>query len=528
MTDRNARANGTGAGFSRRGVLQMGAAAGVGLGAGGLLWPVRTLRAQETPKQGGRLRIGLAGGQTSNTLTQSASAYGSPADRLVNFTLYNCLVEIAPDGVAIPELAESWDIGPDAKRWVFNIRQGVTFHNGKELTADDVVFSIMRHKVPDSKSGAVGILKEIESVKKLDKYQVEMVHMTGTLDLHYLMSDYHLSIVPEGQTESDGTGTGAYVLDSYQPGVRFFATRNPNYWKEGRAHVDEVEVLVVNDDLARHSALQSGEVNVINRLDPKTVSLMQRAPGLEVIISDGYGFYTVNMLCDTAPFDNLDLRLAFKYAVDRTALLERILRGYGERGNDQPLSTKIPFYDPDLAQREQDLDKAKYHFKKSGHSGTIPLRASTAAFSGAIDMAVLLQEQAAQAGMQIDVVREPPDGYWSNVWRKEPFMISYWSGRPTADQMFTTAYYSKAPWNDTHWANARFDELLVAARTEFDQDKRAGMYGEMQQLLNDDGGAMISLFNSYLDGAKDTVKGDLWAPNMELSGCRIAERAWLG
>lgn len=526
MSDRKVITGAAGPGFSRRSVLQMGAAAGIGLSAGGLLLPGGRAFAEETPKQGGRLRIGLAGGQTNNTLDHTGN-FGSPADRLVNFTLYNCLVEINPDGVAIPELAESWDIGPDAKRWVFNIRKGVTFHNGKELTADDVVFSIIRHMGPESKSGALGILKELESIKKLDKYQVEIVHKTGTLDLHYMMSDYHLAIVPEGQQISDGTATGPYVLQSYEPGVRFFATRNKDYWKEGRAHLDEVEILIVNDDLARHSALQSGEVNVVNRLDPKTVSLMQRAPGLEVIISDGYGFYTVNMLCDVAPFDNPDLRLAFKYAVDREALLERILRGYGALGNDQPLSEKIPFYDAGLAQRSQDLDKAKYHFEKSGHSGALPLRASSAAFSSAVDMAVLLQEQAAKIGMEIDVVREPPDGYWTNVWRKEPFMISYWAGRATADQMFTTAYYSKAPWNDTHWTNARFDELLLAARTEFDEAKRTQMYAEMQTLVNEDGGAMIPLFNSYLDGAQDSVKGPLKAPNMELAGCRIAERAWL-
>jgi len=480
----------------------------------------------EEPKKGGVLRIGLGGGQTTNNLDTASGTWGSPAERVINYTLFNGLVEIGPDGQAIPELAESWDVAPGAKEWIFNIRKGVTFHNGKTMTADDVVYSLKRHTGPDTKSGAAGQLKEIESIEKVDDYKVRIVHATGNADLHYIMSNFLLTIVPAGEPVT-GIGTGPYVLENYEPGVRCNAKRNENYWKAGRGHVDAVQITIVNDDAARLAALQAGEVDVINRLDPKTVGLMSRMPGIKVINSPGNSYYTINMRCDRAPFDNLDLRLAMKYAIDREQMLDRLLRGFGKLGNDHPVPSTMPFFNASLEQRKRDLDKAKEHFAKSGHSGPIDIHTSTAAFSGAIDMAVLLQAQVAEAGIELNIIREPQDGYWENIWRSADLMISYWTGRAVPDQIFTTAYYSKAPWNDTHWSNGKFDELMLGARVELDQDKRAAMYGEAQSILRDDGGALIPLFFDALDGARDTVSGDLTAPNMELAGGRIAERCWL-
>ncbi len=503
-------------------------AATLGLGAAcGLVLPFGQAQAAETPVKGGRLKLGLAGGQTTNTLDPARGGFGSPVERTINYTLYNTLIEITEDGQAIPEIATRWDVGPGAREWIFHIREGVTFHNGKPLTADDVVFSLRRHTGPDTKSGAAGLLKEITSIEKAGPMQVKVVHATGNADLHYLLSDYHLSIVPDGQATIDGVGTGPYILQQYEPGVRFSAKRNPNYWKAGRAHVDEIVINVVNDDAARLAALQSGEVQVVNRLDPKTVKLLERLPSLRVINASGNAFYAINMRSDRGPFANPDLRLAMKYAINRKQMLDRLLMGYGSLGNDHAVGRYMPFFDATLAQREQDLDRARFHYKKSGHSGAIDLRTSTAAFSSAIDMAVLLKMDAEKAGMNINVVREPQDGYWETVWRSKDFMITYWAGRAVPDQIFTTAYFSKAAWNDTHWANARFDALLLAARTELDQAKRAQIYAEMQALMRDDGGPVIPLFNNFLDGASAKVRGNLGAPNMELAGCRIAERCWL-
>lgn len=512
------------AAFTRRDLLKT--AALIGLGAGGLLPSISALAA-ETPVKGGKLKLGLAGGQTTNTLDPARGGFGSPVERTINYTLYNTLIEISETGEAIPEIAESWEVGPGAKDWVFNIRKGVTFHDGKPLTAADVVYSLRRHTGPNTKSGAAGLLREITSIEAIGPHQMRVVHATGNADLHYLLSDYHLSIVPDGVEQINGVGTGGYMLKNYEPGVRFTATRNPNYWKAGRAHVDEIEIAIVNDDSARLSALQSGEVHVVNRLDPKTVKLMERMKNLRVINASGNAFYAINMRADRGPFSNPDLRLALKHAVNRKQMLDRLLMGYGSLGNDHAVGRYMPFYDEKLAQREQDLDKARFHYKKSGHSGPLNLRTSTAAFSSAIDMAVLLKSDAEKAGMSINVVREPQDGYWETVWRSADFMITYWAGRAVPDQIFTTAYFSQAAWNDTHWKNEKFDAMLLAARTELDQTKRAAIYADMQATMREDSGALIPLFNNFLDGTSAKVQGKLDAPNMELAGCRIAERCWL-
>ena len=132
------------------------------------------------------------------------------------------------------------------------------------------------------------------------------------------------------------------------------------------------------------------------------------------------------------------------------------------------------------------------------------LRTSDVAFTGAVDAAQLYQQSCAAAGITIEVKREPGDGYWSEVWNKQPFSTSYWGGRSTQDQMYTTAYYSKADWNDTRFFNEKFDQMLLAARSELDEAKRKQMYADMGTIVRDEGGLILPMFNDFIDasGAK--------------------------
>jgi peptide/nickel transport system substrate-binding protein len=233
---------------------------------------------------------------------------------------------------------------------------------------------------------------------------------------------------------------------------------------------------------------------------------------------------------DAAPFDNYDLRMAVKLSVKRQELVDKILLGHGSLGNDNPISTANQFH-ADLPQREFDPEKAAEHFAKSGFSGTLQLSASDAAFAGAVDAAQLIAASAAEAGLDIEVVREPNDGYWSNVWNKKPFCASYWSGRPTEDWMFSSAYTADNEWNETAWRTTesatRFNEVVVEARAELDQDKRRVLYEEAQVLVNDDGGALIPMFaNHIMAVSKGVAHSEDVAANWELDGAKAPERWW--
>jgi peptide/nickel transport system substrate-binding protein len=179
-----------------------------------------------------------------------------------------------------------------------------------------------------------------------------------------------------------------------------------------------------------------------------------------------------------------------------------------------------------IEQRVYDPEKAAFHFKKSGHDQPILLRTSEAAFAGAVDAAVLYQESAKKAGIQIDVKREPDDGYWTNVWNIQPFSASYWGGRPTQDSRYTTSYVSSAEWNDTRFKRDDFDQLLAKARSELDEPKRKEMYKTLALMVRDEGGLILPVFNDYLNGSVKNLKGFVNDIGNDTSNGYVASRVW--
>ncbi len=484
-----------------------------------------------TPKKGGTLRIGKAHGSTTDSL--DPGTYENGFSTATGFLYGNCLTEISNAGDLVPELAESYT-SDDAKTWVFNLRSGVTHHNGQALTSADVIATYNYHRGEDSKSAAKGLLTPIVDISADGDNKVVFVLDGANADFPYLVSDYHLLILPSKDGKIDptaGIGTGPYVIDKYEPGVRVNATRNPNYWKEGRAHFDAIEMISIIDVTARQNALMNGDVDAIDRVDPKTVNLLGRNPNISILETTGTLHYTMPMRLNVSPFENYDLRMALKLSVKRQELVDKILLGHGALGNDHPISSATSFYANDLPQREFDADKAAHHYKKSGHSGAIQLSTSDAAFAGAVDAAELIAASAGEAGINVEVVREPKDGYWSNVWNKKGWCTCYWGGRPTSDWMYSAAYVNTTEWNDTAWvgtdASKRFNELVIAARAELDQAKRAEMYRETQLLVNDDGGSIIPMFANYIMGvSKKLSHDDAVAANWEMDGEKAPERWW--
>jgi peptide/nickel transport system substrate-binding protein len=304
--------------------------------------------------------------------------------------------------------------------------------------------------------------------------------------------------------------------------------RSPGYWKAGRANFDAVELIAIADATARINALVTGQVDAIGRVAVAAVGLLQRNTDIVIEETAGWQHYTIPAWTDVAPFNDRNVRQALKHAIDRKAMVETILRGHGLVGNDQPLTPANRWYAKDIAPPPYDPEKAKALLRQAGHQTLkLDLSAADAAFPGAVDTAVLFKEHAAKAGIEINVVREPNDGYWSNVWLKKPFVMCFWAGRPTADQMFTMVYSKGSRWNDAHWENEKFNQLLVAARTELDEAKRREMYREMQMLVRDDGGTIVPMFANYLDGrSKKIARGQHYAGNYDLDGWKCIERWW--
>lgn len=486
-----------------------------------------SLAVAEQPRSGGLLRLGLAGGSTDDSL-DPATITDTMATNISFGQLRNCLVEIDANSKPVPELAETWESTPDARIWTFRLRKGVEFHNGKTFDADDVVFSINYHR-DHAKSAASGIVEPIESIRADGKHLVHFTLRGGNADFPYLMSDYHLSIVPAGTTNfEDGLGTGGYVLKHFEPGIRAFTRRYANYWKPDRAHFDIIETIGIPDVNARSAALKTGEIDAMNRCEFRTVHLLRRTRGIKVIEVTGTKHYTVPMRTDLSPYDNLNTRLALKYAVDRSDLLRRILRGHGTLGNDHPIAPANRFHAADLEQRTYDPDKARFYANKAGlQVYTFQLSTADAAFAGAVDAAILYREHAARAGIKIHVRREPDDGYWSDVWMKKSWSMCYWNGRPTEDWMFSTAYAADSSWNDTFWIHERFNRLLREARAELNEQKRADMYAEMQRIVRDEGGTVVPMFANDVMALSSRLRTRAHvASNMEMDGNKCAERWW--
>jgi peptide/nickel transport system substrate-binding protein len=512
---------------SRRDFVQLALAAGFTATAGNAMF-IKAVRAE--PKKGGSARFGLAHGATTDTL--------DPVGYPDTFTqcafwggLSNSLTEIDAKGDIVADLAESFEPSDGARKWVFRLRKGVTFHDGKTVTPDDVVASFRHHMGPQSKSAAKSLLEPITDIKADGPENVIFTLKDGSADFPYLVSDYHIPIMPTNDGKSDwqsGIRTGPFTLERFEPGLSARLKRNPNYHKSNQPYLDEVEFIAITDVTARTNALTTGAVDWIGRADLKTLDLLKRNPDVELLELSGYGHYVLPMNTTVAPFDNNDVRMAMKYAIDRDEIQKKIFLGHATVGNDNPIPKSVKYAIDPEPRHKYDPDRVKFHLKRAGlDSLKVDLSAADVIFAGAVDAAILIKETAARCGIDINVVREADDAYWDNIWMKKSWCVASWSGRPTADWMFSTVYAADAAWNETFWKNRRFNELLLQGRAELGEAKRAAIYAEMQQLVHDDGGVIVLVFNNFVTAnSRKLAHGDV-AANWENDGLKIAERWWL-
>jgi peptide/nickel transport system substrate-binding protein len=506
----------------------LGRAAALGVSATALSSALSSVAAfaAETPKKGGTLRLGLGGGSTTDSW--DIGSYNDSVMIDASHGVFNGLIEWGEDGKPKPDLASSIEPSKDAKEWVFNLRKGIKFSNGKEVMADDAIYSLNYHRGADSKSGGKASVSSIDDITKLDTHQIKVTLKSGDADFLYSLTDYHMHIVPDGFKDwANPVGTGAFRPEKFDPGVRISLKKNPDFYKEGRGHLDAAEITVINDAVARFNALKSGQIDAINRVDPKAAPLVSKTPGLQLVRAAG-GWHVVSaMAVDRPPFNNADLRLAMKFSTNREQILKALFNGIGTLGNDHPIPATDPYFNHELPQRKYDPDKAAFYYKKAGVSGDIVLQVSDAAFNGAVDMGQLMQASAQAAKIPMQIKKEPADGFWDNVWLKGDWVSSYWGGRAAATQMLAVAYGAGAPWNETHMKNDKFEKLLADAKGELDETKRKAYIWEMQALLNEDGGAIIPVFKDWVDAHHDKVGGHTPHGGFDMDNGLILEKAWI-
>ncbi|MGY4509540.1 ABC transporter substrate-binding protein [Bradyrhizobium sp. USDA 3650] len=483
-------------------------------------------RAVAQPKRGGQLRVAAHVQGVQDTL--DPARFVQSTDYARGFMLYNGLTRIDEKGQAVPELAESFEANKDVTEWQFKLRKGVAFQDGKTLDADDVVYSIMRHKDPKVASASKGLVEDIIDVSADGKDTIRIKLRAPDADIPILLGTFGFMILKNGTTDfSTAIGTGPFRMKEFKPGVRTLVTRNENYFKSGRPYVDEIEYFGIGDPAARLNALMAGDIQMMSGLRPNAIDDVKKASGIEVFSTQCPNFIQFAMMCDRAPTNNLDFRLAIKNLLDRERVVNQVFKGYGVIANDHFVMPQSPLYNSSLPQRGVDIEKAKFHLKRAGMENTsVDLHVSEAV-SNSIDMGLVLQREAGRAGLTVNLRREPADGYYSNVWMKRAFHVAGWNPRPTETIMATLAWKSDAKWNDTQFKKPELDKLIDAARGTVDPARRKEVFWEIERIIYEQGGNAIPAFVNYLDAISTKVKGLTPVPTGNLGGFNFADSVWL-
>lgn len=506
--------------LTRRQVLRGALAGGVALGTGGLLaacgsgssssassTATSSAPSSATIKAGGTLRIGATGGGAKDVI--DAHLPTADTDIMRVWQLYEPLAVRPPDfGPLQMLLAESLE--PEkgsAKSWIVKLRPGVQFHNGKPVTADDVIFSIQRILDPKNpKVGATSIgYVDAAGLKKIDTHTVRIPLKFANAAFPDDIGQYFNSIVPVGYDPAKPVGTGAFKYQSFTPGQQSVFVKNPNYWQSGRPYVDQLVIIDFPDSTARVNALLGGQVDAIDNLPAGQIAQVQGNSALKVLISPTGEWQPFTMRVDSPPFNDVRVRQAFRLIVDRKQMIEQVLSGQGRVANDM-YSPYDPAYPSSFPQRNQDLEQAKSLLKSAGHAGLTVELVTADVFQGVVAAAQVFAQQASGAGVKVNVRKVDSGTFYGSNYLKWPFAQDFWATREYLPQIAQGSLPS-SPFNETHWADPTFITLVGQARAEVDQTKRNAILQEAYKLEYDTGGYIIPYFSNQIDAYSAKLSG---------------------
>ena len=404
------------------------------------------------------------------------------------------LVRPAVSGEPEPNLAAEWSANEAATEWTFKLREGVKFHDGSDFEAADVVYSLEHIRDPEFDSPAASVIAMVETIAAVDRLTVKMTLSAPYADLPLQLMDYRIRMIPEGSADTIGTtgiGTGPFILVTLDPEGTTVLKANPDYW-EGPPGVETIEIIGIADAQARVQALLGGQIDVLGYgdLSGQQLALFESNPKFKVQSVPTGDWLGIVFRTDTEPFTDARLRKALRIATDRQALVDLVLGpGGGIVTCDHPVWTGDQYRAPFDCQPQ--VEEAKRLLAEAGYADGIEFDLTTSNIDPRfITLAEVYQQQVAKAGIKVNIIMAPSDGYWSEVWRKESVVTTRWGQRP-ADQILNEDYRGGAPWNETYWNRPDFDEILDKARKELDFEKRRDLYHQLQSILYEEGGSLI-------------------------------------
>jgi peptide/nickel transport system substrate-binding protein len=510
-------------GLTRKELLQRAAAgSALVIGGGGLLAACggssNTSAAQSSApsasvKTGGNLRIGATGGGAKDTIDPNLATADTDIVRVSS--LYEPLAQPSADFKSVEMvLAESIEpVNGNAGLWDIKLKPGVEFHNGKTVSADDVIFSLNRivnPKSPGVGAASIGYI-DLKGMKKMDATTVRVpltIKNSGFVDD---LGQYFNVILPVGYDPHNPVGTAAFKYQSFSPGQQSVFTKFPHYWQTGMPKVDTLTIIDFTDDTARVNALLGNQIDLADTLPTAELGEIQSNSAYKLINNPSGSWQPFTMRVDQPPFNDVRVRQAFRLIVNRPQMLEQVLSGSGSVANDI-YGRYDPAYNSSLPQRVQDLAKAKSLLSQAGHSGLSVQLVTAPVFQGIPQAAQVFKQQATGAGVNVSLRQVDSGTFYGSNYLKWTFAQDFWGPRRYLSQV-AQGSLPNSPFNETHWAmgsdatSKQFLSLISQARAELDDAKRTQLIHEAQTLEYNEGGYIIPYFSNYIGAYSSKLTG---------------------
>lgn len=509
--------------YSRRLVLQGGLAGAVLLGLAACSKGSQgSTTALGSPKKGGRLRIGVPGAGTTETLDPGKTTAESDIAR--SNQVFEPLTRLGATGEVTYVLAEEFTPNATGDLWTVKLRKGISWHDGKPFTADDVIYTITNtlseHKYSE------GIFQQINApaLKKIDETTLQIPLKSPNFFLPQAFTDTNALIVCDREGNySKPIGTGPFKFVSWTQGQNALYARNENYWN-GVPYLDELEIISIDDPNARANALMSSTVDAVTQVPSTSATAMAKMSNLKLEDSKNGEWIALRMFTSSSPFTDVRVRQAIRLLADRPQMLSNAIGGHGRLGNDL-FGIDDPDFAKDLPQRTYDPEQARSLLKQAGQENlTLTLPTTTAYSGGAYDMCTLFAASAAKAGVTVNIKNQTSADFYSVPYAKKPLGPTNWNTRPISTQFdvsLVAGSYNETDWNNPTWASA-----YKAAKATSNADERRKHLIDAQTVLYNDGGYMIPYFVNHVTASSAKVGGLEFGVNQQYGGWNFT-KAWI-